>query len=217
VGIRELDNRPQGEGALITSFHGLRAYRGSSTPLGILRAAKTALSGVEICTADRPIGPIGLAVFGHASAVFERDVWSEVNHGQRVGCGRYYREDGGQDWYPLSAVELAQEWELGAIFDAPSQQDYESFCAAHRYHDKHYCEPWVEAEACRAIWVKDWAPARDKKIARLVAKILGVPFVEITQSCRIEDFLDEHSLPVRICRQHGKTRRSGRRTAQCSA
>lgn len=63
---------------MITSFHGIGAYRGQRNPLAMKRSLDTVLDGVEICTADRPIGAFGIVVLGECRSLFSRDVWSEV-------------------------------------------------------------------------------------------------------------------------------------------
>lgn len=49
---------------MISSFHGIGAYRGQKNPLALKRALDTALSGVELCCADRPIGAFGAVFLG---------------------------------------------------------------------------------------------------------------------------------------------------------
>lgn len=64
-------------------FHGLAAYRGGSRPFDIIRKSDTII-GNEICTSDRPIGPIGVFVSGTHKRAFVCDVWSSVDQDTRL-------------------------------------------------------------------------------------------------------------------------------------
>ena len=61
------------------AYHGLVAYSSQKAAVGLWRAAKTAERLAEVCVADRPIGPIGIALQGEMTALFESDCWSVVD------------------------------------------------------------------------------------------------------------------------------------------
>lgn len=167
---------------MITSFHGVGAYFGQRNPMALGRQVSTALSGVEICTADRPIGAFGIVVGGDCRAVFETDVYSHIaTDGNR-------RAGGECAWMERFATKVE------------SQSEYESFAieATQRAnHEKTYTEAWVSAHSLRAVWVKDWASESTKKAARIIARHRGVPLLTVTGTTRIWDVLDNHNLPIK--------------------
>lgn len=164
---------------MITAFHGIGAYRGQKNPLSLRRMLDTAMGGVELCAADRPIGAFGAVFLGNCRMAFDRDVWSEVDEtGKRTeNC-----------W-----------WGTDQISD-PSQCEFEAFAKnalnAREDHPRSYCEAWLEPNALRALWVKDWASASTQRTARVLAKNRKVPLITVSGTVRIWDLLDHTKLPV---------------------
>jgi len=161
---------------MISAFHGVGAYRGQRNPIALRNALDTALSGVELCVADRPIGAFGALLFGYHTATFAGDVWS------------YVMQDGTRNTdnhYPVLSGDV-------------EQHAYEEACRHalnERGSERHYCESWVSASVVRALWVKPWAPAATKKAAAILAKNRGVPLLEISGATRVWDVLDNVRLP----------------------
>ena len=67
----------------IQMFHGLNAYIGKSNHIWSLIQKAEVLSNIgstggEICTADIPIGNIGIMVEGELTNIFYEDVWSSI-------------------------------------------------------------------------------------------------------------------------------------------
>lgn len=161
---------------MITTFHGIGAYRGQKNPMALRSQLNTALSGVEICCADRPIGAFGAIVLGDCRAVYDRDVWSLIEeNGQRAAT----------NWYD-------------ECIEQPDQFSFEEFAAsqlAKKDHPRSYVEAWVSPTILRAIWVKDWAPAATVRAAAIIAKHRRVPLVTVSGTTRIWDVLDAQKLP----------------------
>lgn len=166
---------------MITGFHGIGAYRGQRNPVALSRQITTALSGVEICIADRPIGAFGIVVGGECSALYDQDCWSTVGaDGQRESTG----------WW-------------NEVIEPRTQEEFEDFArecslGLHGQHPRAYVEGWLSAQALRAVWVKDWAPEKTKRAARIIARHRGVPLLTVTGTTRIWEVLDRYKLPVRF-------------------
>lgn len=163
---------------MITAFHGIGAYRGQRNPLALRSMLDTALSGVELCAADRPIGAFGAVLFGHCREAFDQDVWSVVNpQGEREVSGYY--------------CESVQQ---------PDQDVFEKFAktakAQRQEHPRSYCEAWVSPCAIRALWIKSWADAQTTRAALVIAKNRGIPLIVVDGTTRIWDLLDDQPLPV---------------------
>jgi hypothetical protein len=163
---------------MITAFHGIGAYRGQRNPLALRAMLETALSGVELCASDRPIGAFGAVFLGHCRQVFDQDVWSVIGpKGQREASG----------WY----CEALEE---------PDQHGFEKFAKASKdaraEYPRAYCEAWVSPCAIRALWVKDWADEKVVAVAKTLARHRGVPLIVVSGKTRIWDLLDNQPLPV---------------------
>lgn len=162
---------------MITAFHGIGAYRGQRNPVALSRQLNTALSGVEICGADRPIGAFGAVIAGECRKAFDCDVWSVV------------RPDGQRE--PTSFGGWDNDCE------PQTQYEWESFAqSALAYsHTRSYCEAWISGHILRAVWVKSWAPEKTKKAAAVIAKHRKVPLLTLSGADRIWSVLDENRLP----------------------
>lgn len=174
---------------MITSFHGIGAYRGQRSPFALYRQTATALSGVEICAADRPIGAFGIVTTGSHIATFPWDVWSEIDPtGRRVSDHH------------------------AGITGATDQRQYEAYCRgvmldelADRDADirdiskyRRYRESWISATAIRAVWIKPWVSAETHRAAEIIARHYGVPLLFVSGTTRIWDVLDTHTLPITV-------------------
>lgn len=165
---------------MATAFHGVGAYRGQRNPIALSRQISTALSGVEICVADRPIGAFGIIAEGFMRAAFAGDCWSFV--------------DGNGDRWTNSGMARISAGADGDI----EQSAWEQFAQEKLARDGDgYCEGWLRGCALRAVWVKDWAPARTVKAARIISRHRGVPMLIVSGQTRIWDVLDNHQLPFR--------------------
>ncbi|MCH8500263.1 MAG: hypothetical protein LAT63_17480 [Marinobacter sp.] len=166
---------------MITAFHGIGAYRGQKNPIALSRQLTTALSGVEICGADRPIGAFGCVLFGEARAVYDQDCWSRVGK---------------------KGLRQASGW-VNKVLECPEGQEaFEKFAlealAERAGYPDAYCEAWISAVALRAVWVKDWASIKTQTAARIIAKHRGVPLMTVKGTTRIWDVLDNHKLPLKM-------------------
>lgn len=160
---------------MITAFHGIGAYRGQRNPLALKRQLDTALSGVELCVADRPIGAFGAVLLGDCTGHFSRDAWSTITDSGRIA-----------------------EHEWAQLQTPTTQRGYETSCMGvleSALYDRHYCESWMTPVALRALWVKPWAPAATTKAANILAKHRKVPLLTISGKTRIWDLLETHHLP----------------------
>lgn len=164
---------------MITAFHGIGAYRGQRNPLALRCQLDTALSGVELCCADRPIGAFGAVVIGDHNVTFDRDVWSSVD-----SCGERETESWFDDCY-----------------EGDHQSEYEQFCRkmmAEANYSRHYCESWVRPVFARALWIKDWANEKTVQAAYIISKHRKIPLIVVKGNTRIWDVLDFYNLPVRV-------------------
>lgn len=145
---------------MISAFHGIGAYRGQRNPLALRQQLDTCLTGVEICVADRAIGAFGAVLFGECTAVFDRDVWSQIGPG---------------------GTRVADGWEPALI--PASQQEFEDFAAREgTYHPRAYCEAWMRPLSLRALWIKTWAPEATQRAAKILARHRRVPLIRITDA-----------------------------------
>lgn len=167
---------------MISAFHGLAAYRGSASSVAIKRALDTALSGVELCAADRPIGPLGAVFLGECSILHSQDVWSEIGpDGLRYVARTSGWQGDFREWIPRPDQ---------ALFEATCQR-WQAECA----DPLRYAEAWMEPIALRALWVKQWASAETKKAACIIARHRKVPLINVSSESRVWDLLDGHNLP----------------------
>ena len=163
---------------MISAFHGIGAYRGQRNPLALRAMLDTALQGVELCAADRPIGAFGAVLLGYCREAFDQDVWSVINaDGQREFSGFY-----------CSSIE------------EPDQPAFEQFAQTAKVerqeYPRSYCEAWVSPCAIRALWIKDWADEQTVAAAQAIAKHRGIPLIVVDGTTRIWDLLDNQPLPV---------------------
>ena len=156
-------------------FHGISAYFGRKNRgiFGRARAIKGCL-GNEICTADRPIGPIGVVVDGHITSIFDGDCYSYINeHGRRVpheGMGRHSCQiNNPSDEVVIEFVRTAHS---------------DSY-----YGNRHYCEAFSIGERITMVWVKAWADTRTKKEARVLSRLFDAPLLEVEGSDRIDQLV----------------------------
>lgn len=151
----------------ITTFHGIGAYCGIRSPLQVRAALDTLMEGVEICTADRPIGQIGVVVSGDCVGHFKRDVRSSV------------ADDGKRH---------AEVWYDDELPTPRSQAEYTANCQRALEEDgraKHYTEAWISAYGVCAVWVKPWASPAVIRLAHLLAKNRGIPCIVLDGTTRI--------------------------------
>lgn len=159
---------------MLTAYHGIGAYRGQRNPLALSRALTVAMTGVELCASDRPIGAFG-AVFGAVDAVaWPQDMWSELD---------------------AAGVRVVSE-HCGIVpCKVSKQQDLLDFCSK---SEANYCELWIRPIVLRALWVAHWANSRTQKTAEIIAKNRGVPLLEITGDCRLWELMAADVLPTTV-------------------
>ena len=83
----------------IQMFHGLNAYIGKSNHIWSLIQKAEVLSNIgstggEICTADIPIGNIGVMTEGELTNIFYEDVWSSIGPEGKRNISSYWDEHG---------------------------------------------------------------------------------------------------------------------------
>jgi hypothetical protein len=165
----------------ITAFHGIGAYRVSRNPLALRNALNSALSGVELCAADRPIGAFGAVIFGECTAAFKQDVWSEVDE---------------------NGLRLTDNADVSDVFYPESQSDWEDFAKdsmqTRMRWQGNYCEVWMKSHVVRALWVKDWADSKTVKAAKIIARRRNIPLIVVDKHERIWNLLDAMRLPFII-------------------
>lgn len=150
------------------AYHGLAAYSGSRhSPLRIYRNGLNVqqLGGrADLCVADRPIGPVGLIVSGHLSAVYDKDVWSVVEHdGIRRTTAKY--------WGGRLNVSTHSEWIDWSDAHATSAR---------------YCEGWMRDPVIHGVWVKPHATRAQLAAADSLCRRFGLAVSRIvTRDMRI--------------------------------
>lgn len=178
---------------VITAFHGIGAFRGQRNPLALKRAIDTALTGVEVCVADRPIRAFGIVVTGECRVAYDADVWSMI----------------GPDGMRVSNVdhEIRNGWTQIQRIDSPEQREFEALAARNialveeswGNPEKVYCEAWMRPAILRAVWVKTWADPRTRRVAEIIAAHRDVPLLIVDGATRIWDVLDgEYLDPMRV-------------------
>lgn len=141
------------------AFHGLVAYSGNKSAVGLYKAARECERGVHFCVSDKAIGPVGIAVQGEMTNIFAGDCYSVIGEdGKRRATREWVHE------FPAPAAH--DEW----VATIETQ-------AAHGYSS--YMEGWMYGHLIRAIWVKEWANPNYQAAARKVAKALGVDLIVI--------------------------------------
>jgi hypothetical protein len=162
-------------------FHGLMAYtdRRAISPINLACKAKGTI-GAEICTADKPIGAIGLSVSGTLTALFERDIRSKVRGGRRVVVDHY-------DSHPVTGAPWIGRFVTGCNdihkwISNPTQSQVEGFCKDSQYE---YCEGWMIPTHIDYVWVGKNASDENYWHARSLSLKLRVPLVEVDASTRL--------------------------------
>ena len=156
-------------------FHGIQAYSGRDAGVHELLARAEEVVDKEVCGADRPIGPIGVLVYGKTSFLADRDVWSYVEDGRR------YSHDGSVDG------SIGEQGGDKGQLDAAT---CERFCKeAERqgwsgYYGE-YCEAFTTPQEVTGIWVKAYAKRKTQKIARVLARKFGVPLHTVERCTRV--------------------------------
>jgi hypothetical protein len=193
------------------AFHGIGAYRGGKNPLALRNALNVAMSGVEICAADRPIKAFGMIAEGEVTAVTPRDCWSEVKNGERtptestVDVSEQYATANMVDgkvtvevtetvtFYgsrparhlPERVYKIKRKTAVTAmpLVRNPSEHYVNSLNGV----DHNYAELFFKATQLKAIWVKSWADDTTKAAAKILAKSRGVPMIIVNGTDRIAD------------------------------
>ena len=163
------------------AFHGIGAYRGQKDVFALKGMLDTALSGVELCAADRPIRAFGILAEGKATVAYSDDCFSVLKNGERFPT-RVVREV--SDDAPVD--NLATTDGIIAEVVSPSKGTIRLMSDSAQKQDgsKGYIEIFFRCENLRAIWVKDWASSATKKAAAIFAKNRGVPMITVTGSTR---------------------------------
>lgn len=150
-----------------SAFHGLAAFRGTTKPIGLLKAVRGCV-GVELCVADRPIGPIGVCLSGHITAAFWGDCWSSIE------------ENGRRDSQQRPCLEN------------PTEREYYALCQEYREdqgqcgNNHAYCEAWMIPDGIDYVWVKPWANRLTRRVAEKLAKFLGTYVLTVEGTDRID-------------------------------
>jgi hypothetical protein len=173
----------------ISMFHGLMAYtdRRAIDPITLACKAKGTI-GAEICTADKPIGQIGLLVAGQLTALFERDVRSKVRNGQRVVVDHWACDpDTGAPYVGrhvswCSELQFTRQTRDGVVHHNPNQTEVENFCKASQFD---YCEGWMIPTHIEYVWVGKNANNENYWHARALSLKLRVPLVEVDAATRL--------------------------------
>jgi len=155
-------------------FHGISAYRGTRHPLQQIVAAEKCLSGVEICCADRPIGPIGITVCGDVTGAFDQDCWSYVDTDGKRQSGNDHQVESALD----AAIDLTDAWQIESWMKSNSKRE-----------NHEYSELFVRARAIVFIWIKPYVGNKTRKVARILARKYGVQVIEVQRYTRIWDIL----------------------------
>lgn len=149
----------------VTMFHGIKAYTGRwDSVYESIKKVDSLVSlgakGAEICTADKPIGALGVLVSGHLSNLFTSDVWSRTDENGKRHINGYTREG-----YDIHDVLFNLEF---------TQARVNLFCEhiATKMRDGYgeYAEGWMTPDAVVGIWVNKHASSKDKKLARILAR-----------------------------------------------
>jgi hypothetical protein len=159
--------------AVSQSFHGLEAYSGKRQGVHALLAKARALHGLadqaEICTADRPIGQIGVVVDAVHTFAFDCDVWSETL-GRKAGQRTYGRR---RPEFEMSDENGLTNDQLRLVGEAAAARGQK------------YAEYWASSPEVRCVWVADTASQRTQKRARVLARALGTVVVTVTETTPI--------------------------------
>lgn len=169
----------------------------------------TALSGVEICAADRPIRAFGMIADGEVTFVSAVDCWSQVREGKREPGGmvelRYIDDvtarcnpEGGDNVVDIYRHHNRwfkdERWQWDAV-ENPEESTVSSMSAHAAVRGSHeYIEMFFRAAELKALWVKDWADPATKRAAAILAIHRAVPLVTVKGADRIADIADQIGL-----------------------
>lgn len=153
----------------VVMFHGIKAYTGrwDSVYESISKVdslVSLGAKGAEICTADKPIGPVGVLVLGDLSNLFTSDVWSRTDENGKRHINGYTREG-----YDIHDVLFNLEFTQARV-----NLFCEHIAPAFRSGYGEYAEGWMIPDAVVGIWVNKYASSEDKKLARILARRHGV-------------------------------------------
>jgi len=167
---------------MIKAFHGLCAFRGARNHVDMVNAAGRCV-GVQVAAADRPIGPMGVVVWGSCPVAYDQDAWTEVDdNGQRRGTS-------------VMTYEIAnpthEEW---VSFAQTTMNDWEAM-ASDDFVYQGYCEAVVDVEGLCGVWIRpDRATARHWRVAEFLARRMKRRVIALTKTSRIWDV--GHEFPI---------------------
>ena len=149
----------------VTMFHGIKAYTGRwdsvyESVSKVDNLVSLGKKGAEICTADKPIGALGVLVSGHLSNLFTSDVWSRTDDNGKRNINGYTREG-----YDVHDVLFGLEFTQARV-----NLFCEHIAPASRGGYGEYAEGWMIPDAVVGIWVNKHASSRDKKLARILTR-----------------------------------------------
>ena len=149
----------------IVMFHGIKAYTGRYDSVyesisKVDNLVDLGDKGAEICTADKPIGVIGVLVSGHISNLFVSDVWSRTDKDGKRHTNGYTREE-----YDIHDVLFNLEFTQARV-----NLFCEHIAPISRGGHGEYAEGWMIPDAVVGIWVNKYANSKDKKLARILAR-----------------------------------------------
>lgn len=155
----------------IVLFHGIKAYNGRGDPVHesikkVDNLVNVGINGGEICVADIPIGSLGVLVSGTLSHLFISDVWSEIGEDGKRQANGSGAEISLED--VLAGLPLTQA-RVNVFCEQVAKTARESF---HSYGS--YAEGWMTPTGITGIWVNKYASRKDKKLARVLARRLGL-------------------------------------------
>lgn len=156
---------------MITLLHGIGAYRGQRNPVALSRALTKALSGVELCASEKPIGAFGAVFFGQCRAIYPCDVYSWVD-----GVSKLRNFDTDQVQADPLSVDLTDQLAVESVMSTGRQGDY--------------CEAFFTPSTLRAVWVKNWADANTMRAAEIIASRRGVPLLLLAPGARLPEIMD---------------------------
>lgn len=177
-------------------LHGIEAYNKIQGIHALIKRVETAVSGVEICTSNRAIGPLGIATSGEVLKGFSRDCWSTVNRDSREAS---YAGDGAVSISRLYWDLKEKAEELGCTFarmvhyrgeavafEFPGEKIAETI-EMHKSQGSAYAEFWEIADSISYFWVKKSASSIVKKYARVLAKHFGKFLLEVRDDFDIDN------------------------------
>lgn len=180
---------------MIEAYHGLKAYRGGKDVFSLLRKgfALEKIKG-EVCIADKPIGTMGVKLYGELTQLFSKDCWSALDEaGSRVES---YSERIWEGWHDAGFYSMCLDW-FDAHEDEEKQKAFNSFCKA-SFNDEdvnnkshsHYCEGFLKDPTVCQVWIKPRANRLERKAALALAKYYNVGVQVLEESTRTWGDLD---------------------------